>query len=131
MEEGRREGMGRMEESGVGRYSTALLGNLVETVGTLLLPKEVGTQDGQRVLSYGMEGQEQYLCLHHVDSPGPKLSDTVVDVYHAFPFCHVQHDIDDDEAACLPGAGTARGRGESVSQGEGQPQASSFFTVNH
>lgn len=64
-----------------------------------------------------MKGRVQYLCLHHVDSPGPKLSDTVVDVHHSFPFRHVQHDIDDDEAACPSCSSTAR-REESVSQGE-------------
>lgn len=77
-----------MQGSGVGKYRT-VLGNLVETVSTLLLPKETGMQDRQRGLKHEMEGWLQYLCLHHVDSPGPKLSDTVVDVHHALPFCHV------------------------------------------
>lgn len=79
-------GCGKEVGEAVGRYSTFLLGNLVETDGTLLLPKEVATQGR---LSHGMKGQLQYLCLHHVDSPGPKLSDAIVDVHHSLPLCHV------------------------------------------
>lgn len=44
----------------------------------------------------------KYLCLHHVHSPRPQLPHAVIDVNHAFPFCHVQHDIDHDEAASPP-----------------------------
>lgn len=40
-----------------------------------------------------------YLGLDHVDPPRAQLSDAVVDVHHALPLGHVQHDVDDDEAA--------------------------------
>lgn len=69
------------------------------------------------------KGQLQYLRLHHVDSPGPKLSDTVVDVHHSFPFCHVQHDIDDYEAARPPCPSTARKEAD-FSKGKGPSRRS-------
>lgn len=123
-ERGRRQGRegGGLEESGVGRYRNFLLGYLVETVGRLLLPKEVGIQDRLGTKPRD-KGQLQYLCLHHVDSPGPELSDTVVDVHHTFPFCHVQHDIDDYEAAGPSCPSTAWKEG-SVSKGNGPPRCS-------
>lgn len=62
----------------------------------------------------------QYLRLHHVHSPGPQLPDAVVDVHHPFPFRHVQHDVDDDEAAGPPGAST-EWRDVSVRGGKGPP----------
>lgn len=71
------------------------------------------------------KGQLQYLCLHHVDSPGPKLSDTVVDVHHSFPFCHVQHDVDDYEAARPPCTSTAW-KEAAFSRGKG-PSGRSYF----
>lgn len=45
-----------MEESGLGRYRAFLLGCLVETVGRLLLPKEVGKQNREWGLSQGIRG---------------------------------------------------------------------------
>lgn len=46
-----------------------------------------------------------YLSLDHVDPPRAQLPHAVVDVHHALSLRHVQHDVDDDEAACPTGSG--------------------------
>lgn len=46
-----------------------------------------------------MESDTPYLGLDHVDPPRAQLPDAVVDVHHALSLRHVQHDVDDDEAA--------------------------------
>lgn len=72
---------------------------------------EVRMQGRHQGPSCRMEGRLQYLCLHHVHPPWPKLPDTIIDVYHPFPFGHVQHDVYDDEAACPSCASTAQKEG--------------------
>lgn len=41
-----------------------------------------------------------YLSLDHVDAARSQLSDAVIDVDHALPLSHVQHDVNHDETAC-------------------------------
>lgn len=53
-----------------------------------------------------MRTVSSYLSLDHVDSPRAQFPHTVVNVYNTFSFCHVQHDVNDDEAACPSGPGT-------------------------
>ena len=43
-----------------------------------------------------------HLCLDHVDASGAQGFHTVIDVHHAFTFSHVQHDVQNDVAACPP-----------------------------
>lgn len=40
-----------------------------------------------------------YLSLDHVDPPGAQLPHAVINVHHPLSLRHVQHDVDDDEAA--------------------------------
>lgn len=70
-------------------------------------------------LALGGGWEWQYLRLHHVHSPGPQLPHAVIDVHHAFPFRHVQHDVDDDEAAGPACTGTGDKGG--VRGGRGRP----------
>lgn len=41
-----------------------------------------------------------YLCLNHVYTPRAQCFDTVVNIHNPFTFCHVQHYIQDNVAAC-------------------------------
>lgn len=63
-----------------------------------------------------MGREQQYLCLHHVHPPRPQLPHAVIDVNHAFPFRHVQHDIDHDETARPPCASTRRKEDSSAKE---------------
>lgn len=55
-----------------------------------------------------------YLGLDHVDPPRAQLPHAVVDVDHALSLRHVQHDVDDDEAACATGPGAAERQETSI-----------------
>lgn len=48
-----------------------------------------------------------YLSLDHVDPPWAQLPDAVVNIHHTLSLRHVQHDVDDDEAACPSRPSTA------------------------
>lgn len=49
----------------------------------------------------------EHLSLDHVDPARSQLSDAVIDVDHALPLSHVQHDVDHDETACPARSRTA------------------------
>ena len=59
-----------------------------------------------------------YLSLDHVDPPWAQLPHAVVNVHHTLSLCHVQHDVDDDEAACSSRSSTAGKHKEGTSAGQ-------------
>lgn len=65
----------------------------------------------------GGGGSSSHLSLYHVDASGAQGLHAVVDVHHALPLRHVQHDVDDDVAACASGSGADQG--ERAARGQG------------
>lgn len=59
-----------------------------------------------------------YLSLDHVDPPWAQLPHAVVNIHHTLSLCHVQHDVDDDEAACSSRSSTAGKHKEGTSGGQ-------------
>lgn len=93
-----------------GRREGGTAGWCITLLGASSLPLAVGgVQDGYWGRS--PRAGAQYLGLHHVHSPRPQLADAVVDVHHAFPLRHVQHDVDDDETAGPPRTSAAEKTG--------------------
>lgn len=69
-------------------------------------------------VSLYVESDTPYLGLDHVDPPRAQLPDAVVDVHHALSLRHVQHDVDDDEAASASGPGATGERREEKQEWE-------------